>query len=225
MYQILIRVLSWGIVLVATEAFAQATRPATAPATQVVKVRLDTPEATLRTWTEACLAGDADAYRACFTNSQPIERRYVEGSARLVAATGAFKRAADERFGPGIGDKLLDGNSVTAFFRADTNAKIVVRDFAKAETVIQGDRATITHLVPFGDGLRLRKDGNQWLIDWGFMGQDDLDMLNFESYPKIVEFLNDLAADVVAGKYRKLGDLKAALSERPATAQHAPTTG
>jgi RNA polymerase sigma factor (sigma-70 family) len=193
-----------------------ASRPApaavasSAPATTAPAAREDSPKAVVFAAFRAAAAGDADGLIGRFDRITPAQEQTLRQAADVMSAARRLSDAVKQQFGLDVGQTL------------DRSVGMGVGEFdvTAAMETIQGDSAIVEMKAGPGD-IRLMRVGQQWKISG-----DALRTLNPGALKPLharVPAIDRLTADVRAGKYKTVDELRQAVgglmqaSRRPVT--------
>lgn len=193
----------------ATRPVVPATRPAAATTRPLTAVDLSRPDlstvkSAARSYVEAMLAADAKALRAVTAGDERAHEQ-AEASAAVTAATYELAAAVAERFGD-EGRRFVPG-------RAEERARLVER-IGKAREVVEGDTATLME-PDSGWLLTLRRDAAGWRVDLpAALRQKDDHARVLDWMAGKARVARELAAEVRAARYAKVGDVEAAQRQK-----------
>lgn len=188
---------------------APATRSTTAPTT-LPAADQTTPKGALRMLFTATDDGDAAVIRSVLYTSTPLEEKMATTMADMSSAMATLQKAMRASF----------GEEQTRTQVGDPAAAARVRDelLAKQTETIDGDHAVI-RLESMGNfkPVELKNDAGKWKVLIGkslekadpAMVEKQLDATGIQ-----VKVIRDIAADVSAGKFKILPDIKQAMDAR-----------
>jgi hypothetical protein len=175
------------------------------------------PKAVVYAAFRAAAAGDAQGLIARFDRVTPAQAQTLTEVAQVMSAADRLSDAVAERFGVDVEQQFARalGTGVASF------------DVASAMETIRGDRATVELNAGPGD-IELVRSGQTWKIS-----SQALRTLNAGGVRQLragVPAIEQLTADVRAGKYKTIGELHQAagrlmqaMRNRPATTRAATT--
>ncbi len=198
---------------IATAGFAQTTaptsQPTTAPST-LPAADQTTPKGALRMLFTATDAGDAAAIRSVLYTASPLEEKMAATMAEMSSAMAVLQTAMRTSF----------GEDQTRAQIGDPAAAARMRDelLAKQTEQINGDHAVIK-LEGMGNfkPVELKNDAGKWKVLIGkslekadpSMVEKQLDATGIQ-----VKVIREVAADVSAGKFKNVGDVKQAMDAK-----------
>jgi hypothetical protein len=212
------RSLSILMLAVASVAFGQADAPpatkptaaTTAPAT--LPSDASTPKGSLRMLFAATDAGDEAAIRARLYTATPLEERMADATARISGATAKLHGALVATYGAEAAHTLLPDPAIAARKRDERLPQLV-------ETVSADGQTASIRMEGFAavEPFEFRKVGAEWKLRVGKKletvpaAEIEQQMAALEMQLKV---LNEVAADVAAGKLKAIADVRQALEAK-----------
>jgi hypothetical protein len=191
-----------------------ATKPAGNPTTVPTTLPADasTPKGALRMLFAATDAGDEKAIRALLFTTNAAEERLADATARSAAALYAMNKALVGTLGADEAHKFMPDPAIAARAR-DQKVPNLVEQISP-----EGQSATV-RLDGLGafEPLDFKKVGDQWKLRVGKKLQS-IAPADLEKQLAMVEIqvkvLNDVAADLNAGKLKTVADIKQAMEAK-----------
>jgi len=199
--------------IMTTAASAQTTAPASLPTTTPTTLPAadqTTPKGALRMLFTATDAGDAAAIRSVLYTSTPLEEKMAGTMADMSSAMATLQKAMRTTF----------GEEQTRTQVGDPAAAARIRDelLAKQTENIDGDHAVVK-LEGMGNfkPVELKNDAGKWKVLIGkslekadpSMVEKQLDATGIQ-----VKVIREVAADVSAGKFKNVADVKQAMDAK-----------
>jgi RNA polymerase sigma factor (sigma-70 family) len=165
----------------------------------------ETPQATLAAFDWAMLTGNEDAAIACLLNPSPSQQNGMRLETRAYYAGEQVRAAVADKFGPAAGrDTVLK-------LGFDTGLSKSLLD--SVPITISGDKAQVDLKRILGQTLNLQKVDGVWKIEPIWDMHDPIAPWGALLRDKYVPALEQLAADVKAGKFQKRNQLDAAVAK------------
>jgi hypothetical protein len=166
---------------------------------------LSSPKSAAISLRAALERGDVEAVESILVAKDDAQKKLNGGYARLIVATKRLADAVATQFASS-GDVMALG----ALGAAD------LKDIESAKLVEQGDLAAQLTLPGRSRPLMFHRDGEAWRIDlisFADAKTDDL-VPQLAMLDELSRSFNELATDAAEGRYRTIGDLKAAVQDR-----------
>lgn len=161
-------------------------------------------KAAARAFLTAVRDGDVDAAAAASLANED-QKKGLEIFVAAVGAQSKLQAAATARFGAEAKDLLTRSAIPSAQVLND-----LIKNLDSTEAKEEGDTASIP-LVERGPGLKMRKAGSEWKVDLGAAEGIVWPAAMRGQLEKAIKFVDQLTADVKAGKYKSLAEVGAAM--------------
>lgn len=189
--------------LAVAQSAAPVTRPTTSPAT-LPAADQTTPKGALRMLFTATDAGDAAVIRSVLYTASPLEEKMAKTMAELSSAMATLQSAIGTTFGGDQARVQADNRAAASRIRDELLAKLT--------EAIDGDHAVVK-LDAMGNfqPMEFKKIDGQWKVLIG-KSLEKTDAATVEKQLDAtaiqVKVIRDVAADVSAGKFKTVADVK-----------------
>jgi predicted nucleic acid-binding Zn-ribbon protein len=196
---------------VETPAPATAPTPASASATPADPATTADVKKTLSDVADAVMKGDTDTVKA-HINATPIQQPTVDVVLSTIAGYQKFNTAMTGKFGPTAMDSLIGGFGMKMQIPKPEQMQQAIAAIAVQST---GPDSVAVAMPGQPQTLPLKKIDGMWKFDLTMLEpkyQMMLPTVGVQLKPA-VQFINTIAADVEAGKYKSVDEVKAALQQ------------
>jgi hypothetical protein len=174
---------------------------------------LSTPRGAATAFGKAMISGDVQAAKAAAVGDEP-NLRMIDILAPATAAQNGLRQAAIAKFGES-GKALVPGQ--------DPASVDVAKEMASADVKEDGDSAVIKSTKPeaANAAVNLKKVNGEWRVDLAHSAQAGLIARQLPAVQALTPVINEVAADITAGKYDNVNAAGAALKSKAAAAMAA----